>query len=198
MNLKAFQEQIENIGKNLDPKDDWMPVLFLEKDNERAIIGLMMMGNEEEKDMCAFVMEQIIRVTNPDSACFISTAWLSMMEEGARKYQSDEEVREAFRSGELLPPSKDPNRKEIVVAVCVGVKGENDGEAMMMGEIERSPGKPPRIKEWTIHDDDMGFSGRFAEAMQKGFASVDNSGDLSRLTKLKGLIDETRNNTQQE
>jgi len=199
MNLKLFQEQIEHIGTGLAPDDDWLPVLFLEKDDETAVIGLLLMENDTMKDICAKVMEMLVRVTNPDSACFVSTAWLSSMPEDKRgKYQSEEEIREAFDSGELPRPSEDPNRKEIVVAVCIGVKGENDGEAMMMGEIERSPDKPPRIKEWNIHDDDMGMSGRFAGAIKEGFATVDNSGDLSRLTKLKGLIDETRNNPHQE
>ncbi len=197
MNLKSFQERIERVGTNLDPDEDWMPVLFLEKDNDMAMVGLLMMEDEQQKDMCAFVMEQLVRTTNPDSACFLSTAWMSRMRED-NTYKNDEEIKEAYRTGEILPPSKDPNRKEIVIAVCIGVKGENDGEAMMMGEIERSPDGPPRIKEWTIHDDEWGMSGRFADAIKKGFASVDSSGDLSRLSKMKGLIDETRNNSHQD
>jgi len=196
MNLTAFQKSVEDIGKNLDPDEDWMPVLFLEKGDQRALIALMLMDNNETKDLCAAVMEQIIRVTNPDSACFISTAWITTAkEENKGKYPDYESVEEAYKRGHILPPSLDPDRKEIVIGVCIGIRGENDGQAMMVGEIERSPGKPPRIKDWKIHDDDMVMKGRFADAMHDGFATVDSSGDLSRLNELKGLIDETRDTT---
>ena len=193
MNLKSFQDSVEDIGKKLDPDDDWMPVLFLEKDKEVAVIGMMMMDNNETKNMCAKMITTVISLTNPDSACFITTAWMSTTND-AFKDASHEEINEAYRQGYIPPPSQDPDRIEIVSAVCIGVRGENDGEGFMIGEIERHTDKAPTIKKWDVHQDgDLHLTGRFADAMKKGFASVDKNGDLSKLSKLKGLADGSDN-----
>lgn len=188
MNLKQFQEHINNIGTTLDPGDDWMPVLFLEKDKTIAVIGMLLMENDQTKKLCAAMLKKIVSMTNPDSACFITTAWMAHPD--ARfKDSTTEEFEEAYRKGYVKRPSEDPNRIEIVSAVCMGVSGENDGEAFMIGEIERFPDKPPKIKKWDIHDDeDLKLTGRFADAIREGFESVDKTGDLSRLEQLKGIL----------
>lgn len=189
MNLKEFQNQIEFVGKGLGPDDDWMPVLFLEKDKAIAVIGMMLMENDAMKDLCAYMLTKVISLTNPDSACFITTAWMSEAKDKYKEYTKDE-LHDAFERGYITRPSKDPDRIEIVNALCIGVRGENDGEAFMVGRIQRNPGKPPTIKKWDVHDEpEINVTGRFADAMKKGFASVDIHGDLSRLEKLKGSID---------
>lgn len=187
MNLNDFKESIIDVGKALKPDDDWMPVLFLQKDGQTAMIGMFLMENDETKEMCAFMLRHVIRKTNPDSACFVTTAWMSKPPENF-KASSEEECKEAYRKGYIKRPSEDPNRIEIVSAVCMGIRGENDGEAFMIGEIERFPDKPPQIKKWDIHDEEgLHLGGRFAEAIREGFATVDKTGDLSRLEQLKGL-----------
>ena len=163
MNLKLFQKMIEDIGTKIPPDDDWMPVLIVEKEGKGIIFGLApeFMKNDRMKDVCAVLMSKTISMLKPDAACFMSTAWMSTLE----KKQGEE----CAKSGVYPRPSLDPNRIEIVVCVCMGRKGESDGEIMMTGDILRRRGKHPIIKKWKIHDSETECSGRFPDAMREGF-----------------------------
>lgn len=170
MKVEQFKEAIIDIGKHLAPDADWMPAFFLEKDRRLAIVGLLLMGeSDESKDRTADMMEFLITVTNPDAVCFISTSWVGHGRE----------------DGSWVRPSKDPKRKEAVTGFCMGVRGEADGEALLIGYIQRSPDKPPVITNWVMHesedDNEITTKGRFPEAMQAGFDNADPAGDLGRL-----------------
>lgn len=187
MNLETLKQSIEDIGRGLPPQDDWLPVLFLEKDKEAAIIGLALMENDMTKDFCAFVMETLIRVTNPDVAAFISCAWKGTPR-SADQFSTAEEFEEAYRKGYIPRPRDDPSREEIVIAVVIGVRGENDGQCILSGEVERHEDKGPTIRSWEEWDNEgTEVKGRFAEAIRKGFETVDKNGSFKNLAKLKGL-----------
>lgn len=181
MTLKELQEMIEKVGKTLDPEDDWMPVLFLDKDNQLAMLGIPFMENESQKDMCAFALYAAIKRTNPDRAFFVTTAWASSPI--GNRFMSNEDFMEAIRQGWIPQPSQDPDRKEIVNVVMLNKDGKSE---MMTGFIKRSKTKPPKIVRWKMHDQpETDVKGRFGDAMRKGFAEADKKGNLDALKELQ-------------
>jgi hypothetical protein len=166
MNLKRLQRTIEKIGENLPPGDDWMPALILEKKESVSIFGFIgnPMGGTVMKDLVAETIMNTIAEFKPDCACFITTAW--SLDFGAMG--SPQEMIDRYIRGELRP-SQHPDRIEIVNAYCYGERGESEGEAMMVGYIQRSKDKGPKIKKWKIIDKGATAEGRFPEAIQEGF-----------------------------
>ncbi len=169
MGFTKLKQKIEDIGTSLDPDGDWAPVLIVERQDNKMINCLLMMHNDETKDMCAKIMTKIIMETQPESATFISTGWLS-------KYNDRHEDKESFmnklESGLIARPSEDPNRIECVICIVVEQSGKN---AMIIGEIERSS-TYPKIKKWTEVDEANSLDGRFAEAMREGFKRKEEYG----------------------
>lgn len=164
MNLKGLQKVIEGIGKGLSPDSDWMPALILEGKEANSIFGFAgnPMANDMMKDIVADQITRCIAEFKPDCACFITTAW-SLDFEGV----PEEEV-EKYRSAQIRP-SQHPDRIEIVSAYCYGEKGESEGEAVMIGYIQRFKDSHPKIKKWKIMDGNTTAEGRFPEAIQEGF-----------------------------
>lgn len=167
MNLKRLQEIIEKIGESLPPNDDWMPALILESKEQVTIFGFAgnPMGGSRMKDLVAAQITKCIEQLKPDCACFISTAW-SIDFEG--KPPPSGAMVELIRKGEIRP-SQHPDRIEIVNAYCYGEKGENEGEALMIGDIQRFENSHPKIKKWRIIEEGATAEGRFPEAIQDGF-----------------------------
>jgi hypothetical protein len=135
-----------------------------------AVIGMVVDLNVEDgKDKTADMMTMLIAITNADAAMFISTAWTAPPNP----------------DGSISRLSKHPLRKEVVSAYCMGVRGEADGEATMLGYIQRSPDKPPVITDWKIYEsektDEFTTRGRFPDAMREGFKLADPHGNLGRL-----------------
>lgn len=167
MNLRKLQRTIEAIGEGLSPDSDWMPALILEGKGSVSIFGFVgdCMGSWQAKDASAAQMTKLISEFKPDCACFVSTAW-SLDLEGK---EVSEEMLEKIKSGEIRP-SQHPDRIEIVNAYCYGESGESDGEALMMGYVQRFKDRGPKIKKWKIIEDDgVSAEGRFPEAIQEGF-----------------------------
>lgn len=168
MNLERLQKTIEMIGLTLPPNDDWMPALILEKRNKVEIFGFAgnSMGGDLIKDIVADQITRLIADFRPDAACFITTAWTL---DFGDKPASEEMIRK-LRSGQIRP-SQSPNRIEVVNAYCYGERGENEGEAFMMGYIQRFKNSHPKIKKWrTIAgDSELTTEGRFPDAIREGF-----------------------------
>lgn len=169
MNLIKFRKNIEEIGSTLKPDEDWMPALILEKQDKMIIVELMCMGNDEQKDIEALLITKIISSMRPDAACFVSTCW-------SLKMDPKDPISEAQYHAGLIRPSTHPNRVEVVMCLCVGERGESEGEAMM-GTIERSKHKPPKIKKWENMPDVYQSEGRFIEAMRAGFKPQPEEGE---------------------
>jgi hypothetical protein len=167
MNLKRLQRTIEAIGTGLAPKDDWMPALILEGKKAVNIFGFMgdPMSGDRGKDLVAMQITKMISEFKPHTACFITTAWsIDFGDEPA-----SESMAELLMTGQIRP-SQHPGRIEIVSAYCYGEEGENEGEVLMIGYIERFSDAHPKIKKWKILDDGgLTAQGRFPEAIQEGF-----------------------------
>jgi hypothetical protein len=193
MKIEALKEMIKFVGRDLGPREDWLPVLFLEKDKTGAIIGLPLLQDAKHKNACAAIMFDMIRRTNPDAACFISTAWVSSPEKDSAMFTTEREIEGAYDLGILQMPSKDPNRKEAVTAMLIDPKNQS---ALMIGYIERSKDKPPKIVKWIAHkcSPKGEVAGRFGEAMAKGFANADKNGNLDILQTMKGTVEEVKKN----
>jgi hypothetical protein len=175
--LKAM---IEDIGPTIDPDGDWIPCLHVYTDQGAALIALLMMENDQTKDLCAKIMYNIIRRTNPNAVAFVSTAWQGDPDSHATMDRED--FLEAYRKGWIPRPSQDPDRVEIVMVLLVE---KNHNCTMLFGEIERSPDQPPKIKEWREMTDTNAGDGRFGEAIMNGFRDADPNGSLSVLEELK-------------
>jgi len=173
MKVEQFKNAIERIGETLDPDGDWLPTFFIEKDGKVAVMGLFMPDNLEGHDMVARLMTIVTAITNADAACFISTAWIAPPNP----------------DGTITRPRDHPNRKEIINGYCMGIRGEADGEAMMMAKIRRSPDKPPVLYDWQLYEsegeDECTIEGRFPDAIREGFRLADLSGNLERLEIFK-------------
>lgn len=145
-----------------------MPALILEGKGEKAnaIFGFMgeSMRNEMMKDITATHLTMCIAELKPDCACFVTTAWSLDFE----AMNASEALIEAFRSGRIRA-SQHPDRIEIVNAYCYGERGESEGEALMIGYIQRFKDKGPTIKKWKIISEDVSTEGRFPEAIKEGF-----------------------------
>jgi hypothetical protein len=156
---------IELIGGGLPPNDDWMPALILENKGSASVFGFTDLDGDEAKDIVANKITEVIAEFKPDTACFITTAWTLEFE----KEKSSEAEIARFMSGHLRIRDH-PNRIEIVSAYCYGDLGENEGEALMIGYIQRYPNQGPQIKRWKIMDDDITTAeGRFPDAVKDGF-----------------------------
>jgi hypothetical protein len=168
MNLERLQKTIEEIGTSLPPEGDWMPALILEKPEDVSIFGFVgdAMKNDYTKSRTAEQMIELICEFKPHTACFVTTAWTLDWEGIPNR---DERLK-GFMDG-TLRVSQQPDRIEIVSAYCYGEKGENEGEVLMMGYIQRFKDKHPKIKRWKIMggQDDVSAGGRFPEAIKKGF-----------------------------
>ena len=175
--LKAM---IEDIGQTIEPDGDWMPCLHVYTDQGAALIALLMMENDKTKDMCAKIMYNIIRRTNPNAVAFVCTAWQG--DPDSHGHMDREEFYEAYRKGWIPRPSQDPDRVEIVMVLIVD---KNKNSTMLIGEIERSPDQPPKIKEWKEWADKEPGDGRFGEAIVNGFRDADPNGSLAVLEELK-------------
>lgn len=183
MQLHEYQKMIEHVGEGLQPDGDWMPVLFVEKDRQILVVGMPMFEGESGKDMAAAAIYMTIRACNPDSVAWVTTAWTAPMQVEGK--MDKEEFTEAYKKGYITRPSESPSRIEVVSVTCIGVRGQNEGEGFMLGYIERSENKPPRIPKWDVHDEpEIEMAGRFPEAIKKGFADADPKGNLDRLRKL--------------
>lgn len=185
MQLQGYQKMIENVGDGLPPDGDWMPVLFLEKDNNVVIMGIPFPEGDAGKDIAAAAIYATIRMTNPDSVAWLTTAWSIPQDEMKKWEGAGDDYLEAYKKGWTPRASEHPARIEIVNVVCIGVRGENEGEGMMIGHIKRFKDKPPKIIKWDVHEgDDMIMMGRFPEAIKKGFAKADPNGNLDVLKKM--------------
>jgi|SRR6266850_2398061 len=172
MNLDIFKKLVEDLGPTLEHDEDWMPTLFMQdalspenQSGKRVIIiaGLCMdLNTQEQKDKVAEAIKAIIITSDPSSACFIVTAWTTRHEGDMSKIDSG-----------ILRVSESPHKEEAVVCVCVGGRGELDGETIMIGRIERSSGSP-KIKSWDIMSGEEGveFGGRFYDALQEAFTTI--------------------------
>lgn len=166
MNLKRLQKTIEKIGESLPPNDDWMPALILEGKKANSIFGFIgdPMGSSLMKEIVADQITRCIAEFKPDCACFITTAWsIDFGDKGASEAMVD-----LIRRGEIRP-SQHPDRIEIVNAYCYGEQGESEGEALMVGHIQRFKDKHPKIKKWRIIEGNTTAEGRFPEAIKEGF-----------------------------
>ena len=182
MTIDQVKGMVEGMREILKPDDDWVPTLFLEKGSEVAIVALMIMEDEAQKDVCANIMQMLVKRTNPDSACFVSTGW-----RGApiadNQFADDEDMLEAYRQGWIPPPSIDPDKVEIVIVIIID---KDTTSTMAYGDIIRHPDKPPEIKKWKIiGPDKLAVRGRFGEAIHKGFEMADEHGNLEVLKKLE-------------
>jgi hypothetical protein len=167
VDLERLKKTIEGIGKHLPPQDDWMPALILESKAAITIYGFVgnPMGGHRMKDAVAEEISNLIATDKPDSACFITTAWTVDFE--LLGITGEEEL-ERWKHG-AIKLSEHPARVEIVNAYVYGERGPHEGECLMVGYIQRSETKGPRIKSWKIHADEVEAQGRFPEAVKEGF-----------------------------
>jgi hypothetical protein len=192
--LMSLRETIEDIGKDLPPEDDWMPVVMVEgifpadmpgvkpeQIGQPGIIVLGMAGNlmnhDAGKDFVAIMMEGMAEKFRATAMTFISTAWastpparkMSKAEEEYYKNESEEETRKRMyaEAKAFGRPSEDPNRKEIVIVLSVAYGGEDDGTKIATADIVRSKG-PPQLTNWKIIAPGVGFTGRFPDAIYQG------------------------------
>lgn len=174
---------VEDQGKFLPPEDDWLPVLFLIKDQNTALVGLPPANTESEKILTAVIIRTTIRKTNPDAVCYLSTAWKGSMD--ANRFMDQESFDEAYSKGWIPRPSQDPDKEEIVILVMMNRQKET---GCIMGFVERRKNLHPLIKRWEeLGGKNTGIGGRFGDAIEQGFASADINGNLEVLNTFKGL-----------
>jgi hypothetical protein len=184
IDIDHFKSLIERQGKNLPPDDDWLPFLFLVKDKKIALIGMPPANSQQEKVLTANILKIVIKRTNPDAVCYVSTAWVGEPLE-ANRFVDEKGFEEAFDKGWIPRPSEDPDRKEVVIMV---VMNRFDESGISMGYIKRRKDRPPMIKRWKDQiAKGESIGGRFGEAITEGFASADKNGNLEVLNSLKGL-----------
>src|ERR1044071_6807545 len=103
MKSEEIQRMVEHVGSGLEPNADWMPALIVEKQGKLAIFGLATpMEDDQGKDAVAGCISASIYATEPDAACFVSTAW-SLKQEDAGSYIPGTKI------------SDHPNRIEVVM-----------------------------------------------------------------------------------
>ena len=152
-----------NAERLTEPDEGIMPVfLWL---GPRGV-GLMPIGpmlqDEETKDMLALHMTAAMVVGRATEAVMVTTAWT------VKREMTDEE-KAAYKRGTygIVPPSKDPDRVEIIGLMRVS----NEGDDMHQAELIRHPDRPPDIGEWeSIGAAKVG--GRFGDAMHLGLDFV--------------------------
>jgi hypothetical protein len=183
IDVEHFKSMVEGCGKTLQWNEDWYPFLFLVKDRKVAVVGLPPVNTETEKDYAAQIIEFIIKITNPDAVCYISTGW-----QGSPigdRFMDKESFDEAYRKGWIPRPSDDPDKKEVLIMTMMN-KWKEVG--FIMGYIKRRQDRPPTIRRWVDHSGEGDtIGGRFGDALTEGFASMDPNGNLEVLDKLKGV-----------
>lgn len=187
-----LKDCVTDLGKRLGPKDDWMPVVFVDATCVPAdmpqvdpqimgkeamlVIGLPDgMSSEENKDIVAMMMHALAVKTKARGMTFLSTVWVShipapimgedLSDETASATAKDEAMAHVKQHG---PPSEDPNREEKLMLLSIYYGGENDGTKTILADIVRSDG-PPELKNWKLIDDPRTrWMGRFPDALYAG------------------------------
>jgi hypothetical protein len=193
--LMGIRRSVEDIGRGLDPGDDWMPVVIVDgmvpksgplppgfKEESRGQLARIIVGfasfNPEDKEHAAWVMRAMAVAFQATAMAFVSTVWMSMAPDTVGpgpEGETDEErdkrfMREATEHQEKHGmPSQDPNRIEKLMIISVADGGEDDGFKTAFASIRRFKDKAPSLYDWAIMDDSKGgFLGRFPEAIMEG------------------------------
>jgi len=146
-----------------------MPALILESRKESSVFGFVgdCLSTQHSKDIVAAKIEQLITEFKPHTACWITTGWT--LDFGEDPAKADPRM-DDFIKGRMRVKDQ-PDRIEVVSAYCYGEKGENEGEVLMLGYIQRFKNSHPKIKRWRTLGgaDDVTAEGTFPEAVKSGF-----------------------------
>lgn len=143
------------------PDDDWLPVLIVEFHDERT--GVVRIPPEAFRDEFGkdLLVEAIIAIASTMKCrkiAMVLSSWVSHIEKDSA------EGEHALATGRFgrIPPSRDPNRKELLnLAVFDGERTE-----FHFAYIHRRRRKPPVLGPWEVWvqgEDGNTVEGRFAD-----------------------------------
>jgi hypothetical protein len=199
--LTAIRETVEDIGKNLDWDDDWMPTVIVDAGKmpadlpngdktpedqvgkpARLVIGLAgdFMKNDETKQWTANMMTMLALKVRATGMVFINVVWMVELKvdklELPNDMTEDEWEQEAIAAARRVPPpSKHPERKEKLMLISAQYGGEDDGTKLGFADIKRQEGQHPKLENWQLHNGDgpvSKFIGRFPDAIREGLRMV--------------------------
>lgn len=193
--LIGIRRSVEDIGRDLKPDDDWMPVVLVDgvvpksgplppgfQEEHRGELATIIVGfasfNPDDKELAAMLMRVMAVAFEATAMAFVSTVWMSVTSAPCEPWPENETepemheriMREAEEHTEKYGmPSKDPNRIEKLMIISVSDGGEDDGIKTALASIRRFKDKAPSLYDWVIMDDSKGgFIGRFPEAIMDG------------------------------
>lgn len=165
--VENVKEMVRSVGSQFTKiDDDWVPIMILDGKDEDGesktiLVGLdpAFFASDSAKGRLADeVMPKVIKDYNASNAAFICSAWMSAQPIDANI--------DAIMAGEeeYVPPSKDPNRIEIVQLTAVS----GDAALSSIAPIYRDGEQPPGLGEWDDADE-LSSAGRFVDALRKAF-----------------------------
>lgn len=192
--LMGIRRSVEDIGRDLKPNDDWMPVVLVDgvvpksgplppgfDEAARGQLATIIVGfasfDPNNKEMAAWLMRAMAVAFQATAMAFVSTVWMSVTHAPSEPPEGETEaemhkrfMREATEHQEKHgTPSQDPNRIEKLMIISVSHGGEDDGCRTAFASIRRFKDKAPSLYDWAIMDDSQGgFMGRFPDAIMEG------------------------------
>lgn len=134
---------IDQVGSQLEPDADWMPVILL--DCEKGFVVFPLQDELEGREGLAEVAATVTSL-KPRYACRIQMAWSA-----------------GFVAGNNEAPSQRADRKEVLLAQIAEKGGAQE---FWMAEVERDGVKPPQIIKWELAP----ASGPLADAFERMMA----------------------------
>jgi hypothetical protein len=160
---KSMRGTVEFVGSNLDPDEDWMPVLVCFGD-QPTIIGIPMLGQPELKDMMAqTVIPDTIKQAKPDFVALVTMGWMVQYNtntlEGTAAMMRDEAK---YAPGNIADR---PHKEEVVTVYVVSKNGE---ERQDMAYVHRHPTLHPTLQWRDDISQQSKAEGRFPDGLRAG------------------------------
>lgn len=152
---KMVKDGVEAVGKSFEqPDDDWMPVLFLlDADNQGTWVGIdgrFMASPESKNRLMRDVIKPMIAASGAKKMATVFSAWGVQLDK--------DEVEE--RGAPSVPPSKHPDRMEMVMVTCF----DSEKVVSYQANIQRDDENPPTLAAWEELPE--GMTGRFVDGVQ--------------------------------
>lgn len=152
--VDVVRESINDMGPNLDPEDDWLPMAFLEDEDDALVmvcVDPQFMNEEDGKEILGtVVLPGIVEKVKARKYAFLSTAWMAKIER-----DSDGEFDESIRL------SEHPDRMEVVIIACC----DREISQFHFAEIIRTPDHSPMLGPWEASSEQ--FESRFIDNVKE-------------------------------
>jgi len=161
--MDTVRDGVEQVGGQLGPEDDWLPMAFLEREDPESTDGvaeLTMVGidpeymdEEERKEFLgSVVLPSIVEKMKARKYAFLSTAWMAKV---GREEDGSVDT--------SIPPSEHPDRMEVVIITAC----DREIAEFCYAEIIRTPDHPPMLTPWETMARGIEVEGRFIDSVRE-------------------------------